>query len=63
MQEELGDLVYSVIERDMEQETACRITGMLLEIDLACLHEVLADEFMFRKRVNEAVAACKSTKQ
>lgn len=59
MQEELGDVVYSVLEKDMDQDTACRVTGMLLEIDLVSLHEVLADKFLFRKRVKEALNACK----
>ena len=61
MQEELGDLIYSVIEPDMDQETAGRVTGMLLEIDLVRLHEVLADDCIFRKRVKEALNACAST--
>ena len=60
MQEELGDLIYSVVEKDMEQETACQVTGMLLEMDLVCLHEVLADEFLFRKCIKESLNACKS---
>ena len=61
MQEELGDLIHSVIEKDLDQETACRVTGMLIEIDLVCLHEILADDSIFRKRVRDAVQACKST--
>jgi len=61
MQEELGDLIHSVVEKDLDQETACRVTGMLIEIDLVCLHEILADDSIFRKRVGDAVQACKST--
>lgn len=62
MQEELGDLIYSVIEKGMAQETACQVTGMLLEMDIVSLHEVLADDFLFKKRLKQALRACKLMK-
>ena len=57
MQEELGDLIFSLLEGDLNSEKASHVTGMLLEMDLASLHEVLADENLFRRRVKDALKA------
>ena len=59
MREELGELIYSLLEKDMDQDTACRVTGMLLEMDVVLLHETLADSSLFRKRTKDALNAAK----
>ena len=63
MQEELGDLIFSLLEGHLTPETASHVTGMFLEMEIASLHEVLADENLFRRRVKEALKALEQRKK
>lgn len=63
MQEELGDLIFSLLEGDLDSEKASHVTGMLLEMKIATLHEILADENLFRRRVKDALNALEKRKK
>eukprot|EP00794_Sanderia_malayensis_P009031 gene9031-9998_t len=55
MQEELGDVIYAVLEKEMDVDKASHVTGMFLELSIAEIHEVLSDEKIFRNRIKTAL--------
>ncbi len=55
MQEEIGEVIYTILEKEMEADKASQVTGMLLEMNIAEVHEALADEKLFRNRLKAAL--------